>query len=127
MLNGRWRAAQCFVIGWMCFICACSNPSVLRLDQPHLPEPQRRLNLLSEQVCWTESDGVYRVLAEIPLPGAATGRPAYLLYLRFVLPSDEESAPLAGRDVRGFLIQTRGAYAGLAEVIGAAVTAQFPG
>lgn len=130
MLNGRrqpaGRAAQRFVMGWICFVCGCANPSILRLDQPHLPEPQRRLDLLSEQVYWTESDGVYRVLAEIPLPGASTGRPAYLVYLRFVLPPDQEASPPVGADVRGFLIQTRGSYAGLVEVADATVTAHPP-
>ena len=70
----------------------CATPSRFRLEQPRLPEPQRRLDLASEQVFWTAEGALGRVLAEIPLPGASTGRPIYLLYLRVTMNSDKPGA-----------------------------------
>lgn len=105
----------------------CSAPSRIRLEQPHLPESQRILELLSEQVYWSEGDGTRRVLAEIPLPGAGTGRPTYLLYLRVPAAADVTGGqPAASADVRGFLIQTRGPQAGLTALVQARVSASPP-
>jgi hypothetical protein len=106
-------------------LAGCARPSAVRLEQPGLPEPQRRLDLLSEQVWWSPGGGVYRVLAEIPLPGAGTGRPTYLVYLR-ITTSPGEKAPQRPTEVRGFLIQTRGPQAGLARLTSAVVTGAPP-
>jgi hypothetical protein len=68
------------------------------------------------------ADRVERVLAEFPLPGAATGKPMYLLYLRW--PAGEAEPAVTDTKssaVRGFLIQTRGQYAGLGFIVGGKV------
>lgn len=53
------------------------------------------------------------MLVEFPLPGAATGRPNYLLYIR--MPAGVTSRPVEGAPpISGFIIQTRGEEAGLA-------------
>ena len=104
----------------------CANSSKFLLEQPRLSGPQRRLDLRSKQVHWTAEGAVYRVLAEIPLPGAGTGRSAYLLYLRVTADLDQQPDLPAPSEVRGFLIQTHGAHAGLTPVIKAAVTGTPP-
>lgn len=117
-MTTRWTAlvpAGIFSLaaGTTLVFCGCTTPSSLRLEQPRLSEPQCRLDLISEQVWWTESGGVHRVLVEIPLPGAGTGRPTYLLYLRVTIAPDSQGEPETPADLRGFLIQTRGPQAGL--------------
>jgi len=96
----------------------CGPSAELHLIQPRLAGWQRHMRLVSEQACWSPGDRVDRVLAEFPLPGAATGRPTFLLYLR--LPAGEAEPTVAaktGATVRGFFIQTRGVFAGLAGVV----------
>lgn len=93
----------------------------IRLIQPHLTGWESEVNLLSRQVYWSTDGVTDRLLAEFPLPGAMTGAPTYLLYLRW--PSGERQVG-AGHDaaLRGFFIQTRGRHAGLALVTGGSMT-----
>lgn len=100
----------------------CAPVSRLRLEQPRLATLEGRLDLSSEQVFWSQSDDVCRVLAELPLPGAETGRPTYVLYLRVRC-----GRPVGMTEVRGFLIQTRGARRGLTPVVAASVKGEPPG
>jgi len=96
----------------------CGPSAELHLIQPRLAGWQRHMRLVSEQTFWSPGDRVDHVLAEFPLPGAATGRPTFLLYLR--LPAGEAEPTVAaktGATVRGFFIQTRGVFAGLAGVV----------
>ncbi len=91
----------------------CAQRSQVWLEQPQLPGRQRTVQLLSEQGYWAEEGGIRRLLVEFPLPGAATGRPNYLLYIR--MPAGVATRPAEGApSVSGFLIQTRGEEAGLA-------------
>ncbi len=115
MYRSWWRVAVAG--GLAAGLAGCGPRAELRLTQPQLPGWQQEMNLASSQVYWSPAEGVDRVLAEFPLPGAATGRPMYLLYLR--LPA-EQARPTVGRGgdavVRGFFIQTRAEFAGRVEV-----------
>jgi len=113
--------------GTLALLCGCAGPSALHLEQPRLAGAQQRLELTSEQVYWTGDEPVYRLLAEIPLPGAGTGRPAFLLYLRVTANTDGQGAAPGPVEVRGFLIQTRGTQAGLTPLSTAAVAGDRPG
>lgn len=120
-----WKAA--FLLK-AAMVAGCVAPSSIRLEQPRVPAAQRQLDLLSQQVYWMDGEGVYRVLAEIPLPGAQTGRPMYLLYLRLTMkPAAGERGPVRPAEACGFLIQTRGPLTGLAMVSEAAIDAAPPG
>jgi hypothetical protein len=138
--------------------CSASGGSVT-LFQPHLSGRQQEVRLTSEQAWWASDGDGDRVLVEFPLPGATTGRPMYLLYLRLDEPpaaqdgpagaqeeaagTETESPPTPGdvpvsqgdapaveerpdQNVRGFLIQTRGRYAGRAIVTGGTARFQHP-
>lgn len=105
----------------------CQAKDNVWLVQPRLEGWQRELKLGSEQVRWAAAgeDGVERVVAEFPLPGARTGRPTFVLYLR--LPAGVEQVsfdPDAAGQGRGFLLQTRGEYAGLARATSGSVNRQ---
>ncbi len=103
---------------WVAALAGCGPSADIHLFQPGLAGRQRDLRLTSEQVYWTTGNGAERILAEFPLPGAATGRPMYLLYLRW--PAGARELTAAGESaagVRGFLIQTRDRYAGKASVV----------
>ena len=107
--------------GWAA-LAGCAAPADMGLVQPQLNGRQREVHLTSEQVFWAGGEGQERVLAEFPLPMARSGRPTYLLYLRW--PADQKKL-VADREplprIRGFLIQTRGEYAGLALVVSGTV------
>ncbi|MEP0844312.1 MAG: hypothetical protein HRF43_16555, partial [Phycisphaerae bacterium] len=96
----------------------CSRPSVVWLEQPQVSTADRRLELRGEQVYWSQSEGVCRLLAELPLPGARTGRPTYVLYLRAAFEKPDRQGAVFARQPRGFLIQTRGARRGLTPATG---------
>lgn len=112
--------ALVLIVCWLSSgLVGCGPSAELNLIQPQLAGWQRHMRLISEQIYWSPDDQVDRVLAEFPLPGAATGRPTFLLYLR--LPAGESEPTVsakAGSTVRGFFIQTRGVFAGLAEIVG---------
>ena len=98
----------------------CRPSASVELIQLQYRGPEERLSLASNEVHWAPDGGVERYLAEFPLPGAVTGKPAYLLYLRVASPA---SSP--GSDdcpVRGFIIQTRGEHAGLETVVGGEIS-----
>jgi len=102
---------------WLCGLLTigCGPPAELHLIQPHLPVWQKHIHLSSQDAYWSPGEQMDRVLLEFPLPGATSGRPTYILYLR--LPSGIEEPTVAENPsptARGFLIQTRGDYAGLA-------------
>jgi hypothetical protein len=104
-------AGLCATLG-----AGCGAPVLPRVElvQPQMPGSQSRLSLSTEQAVWADG-AVLRVEAEFPLPGASTGRPAYIVYLR--LPASATTQPAGiGRQAGGFLIQTRGANAGLADI-----------
>lgn len=89
--------------------------SDIRLLQPHMDRWQRDLQLRTEQTFWSPDKQSERILAEFPLPGATTGNPMYLLYLRVT--AGEPSQELGGTPsapAKGFFIQIRGDHAGLA-------------
>ena len=98
------------------------GPSVrLTLQQPQVGGYQQQIVLTSERAAWSPRGKVDRVLVEFPLPGATTGRPTYLLYLRlpaqtpavtFTAKNDSAKAKVG----QGFFIQTRGDLAGLAVI-----------
>ncbi len=86
----------------------------MRLRQPQLEGRQNNLRLTSEQVYWTADDGVERMLAEFPLPGATTGKPMYLVYLRYPADKKRIGVDPGHKDAAcGFLIQMRNSNAGL--------------
>jgi hypothetical protein len=106
------------------FSVGCESTGNIWLVQPRLTGWQRELKLNSEQVRWARAGGedVERILAEFPLPGARTGRPTYLLYLR--LPAGRQQVsfePEASPSGQGFLIQTRGEFAGMVRAIGGSI------
>lgn len=123
----RTPRALSLAAGAVALLCGCAPPNAFRLEQPRLTGAQRRLELTSEQVYWTGAEPLYRLLAEIPLPGAGTGRPAFLLYLRVTANTDGQGAPPGPVEVRGFLIQTRGTQAGLTPLTAATVAGDRPG
>lgn len=89
--------------------------SDVRLIQPHMDRWQRDLQLRTELAFWSTDAKTERILAEFPLPGATTGTPMYLLYLRIAAGQPSEVlADLPSSPPRGFLIQVRGNHAGLA-------------
>lgn len=106
----------------------CGPAAKVNLVQPQLTGPQSDLQLVSDNAHWAKADEVTRVLAEFPLPGARTGTPTYLLYLR--MPADEKltrvNADPGQPQVRGFIIQTRGEYAGLTRLTAGAVEMRKP-
>jgi len=115
-------AAACWLGGGL---AGCGPSAELHLIQPQLAGWQRHMRLVSEETCWSPGDRVDRLLAEFPLPGASTGRPTFLLYLR--LPAGEPEPNVGaktGDTVRGFFIQTRGVFAGLAEIVGGKIKVQ---
>jgi hypothetical protein len=94
----------------------------MTLTQPQVSGRQRFLELSTTQTYWTTDGRVERFLAEMPLPGATAGRPMYLLYLRVSPTFTKASRREAERcEVRGFLVQTRGEYAGRVDVANARV------
>ena len=97
-------------------LAGCGPAADVRLFQPQYVGAERDIHLQSEHVCWAPEAGEVRVLAEFPLPGAVSGRPTYLLYLR--MPAGHTGAPAAEgqQRIRGFLIQTQGRNAGLETV-----------
>ena len=107
----------------------CQPAGKVSLVQPQLAGWQREVRLQTDQVYWARAEGVDRILAEFPLPGARIGRPTYLLYLR--LPAGVDKAALDPKAdpksrARGFIIQTRGEYAGLAGLKSGEVQARSP-
>ena len=114
----RWILVP-IVCGLSGGLAGCGPSSKLHLIQPQLAGWQRHMRLVSEQVYWAPGDRFDRVLAEFPLPGAATGRATFLLYLRMPAGESEPSVGAeTGVTARGFFIQTRGVFAGLASVVG---------
>ncbi len=101
------------VLAGLLVFTGCAGRSQLYVLQPQLAGRERELRLLSEQVIWSDEAGGERLIAEFPLPGAATGDCMYLLYLRVL----EQDAPGADARSRGFFLQTRGRNAGLAFLV----------
>ncbi len=99
----------------------CNPAAKIRLIQPNLKGAQRDLLLTSDQVYWAaeEKSSTQRLLAEFPLPGAATGRSTYILYLRMTpAPPPDKKADNRPDTTQGFFIQSRGEFAGLAAISG---------
>ena len=95
-------------------LAGCGPAADVRLFQPQYVGAERDIHLQSEHVCWAPEAGEVRVLAEFPLPGAVSGRPTYLLYLRMPAEGDSGAPAAEGQQpIRGFLIQTQGRNAGL--------------
>lgn len=110
---------MCICCGLSGLLAGCAPVSRLHLIQPHLPGYQQHLNLTSETALWSPGEGVERVLAEFPPPGATTGRPLVLVYLRFPAGVAEPGVGAkSGPAAKGFFIQTQGEYAGLSAVVG---------
>lgn len=137
--------------GVLGLMAGCGPAASLQLLQPQLAGRQQSITLQSNRTYWSPGGRIERVLIEFPLPGASTGRPTFLLYLRIpagivepslcaaTAPAEEypvngtasnpvgtaasgqppsfSTAPMA----RGFFIQTRGDFAGLALITGGTV------
>ena len=106
------------VVGMAAMLAGCTPAAEIRLFQPQYVGAEQDINLQSNQVCWAPGEGMERVLAEFPLPGAVSGRPTYLLYLRIPIVRPGEPATATGsKRIRGFLIQTQGRNAGLETLV----------
>ena len=107
-------------------VLGCGPPARLDLYQPQLAGLQAHLHLQSERAFWSSDAQVERLVVEFPPPGASTGRPHfYLLYLRWPAGQQQPAVAVDQKpSVRGFLIQTRGRFAGLAEVVGGTMTVE---
>lgn len=62
--------------------CAPEAKSKLDLLQPQLIGRQQKILLASDRAYWSSAASMERLLVEFPLPGATTGHPTFLLYLR---------------------------------------------
>lgn len=95
-------------------LAGCGPAAQVRLLQPQYAGAEQDICLQTNLVRWAPGDGVARFLAEFPLPGAVSGRPTYLLYLRVPMDLSPQTQPAgAAQGVCGFLIQTQGQNAGL--------------
>lgn len=95
-------------------LIGCGPAAEVRLFQPQYVGVEQDIRLQTDHVCWAPGHGMARFLAEFPLPGAVSGRPTYLLYLRVPMIASAETRPAGNpQAVRGFLIQTQGRNAGL--------------
>ncbi len=125
-VNRQWRLGSLMSAIAVCvaLIGGCAPAARVSLVQPQLTGLQHNLQLESDEVYWARSGAVNRMLAEFPLPGARTGRPTYLLYLRWPAGAKSASATAKARKdrLRGFMIQTRGTYAGLVHVTEGQIT-----
>jgi hypothetical protein len=102
-------------------LAGCGPSASVHLIQQHLRGAERVMRLTTHQAHWGGADGVERVLAEFPLPGARRGEAVYLLYVRLPAGAAEVIVGPAANDAtadspraKGFFIQTRGDHAGLA-------------
>jgi len=102
----------------------CGPAASLDLIQPHLSGWQQHLHLTAETAWWSPGEKDDRLLVEFPPPGATTGRPLVLLYLRWPAGQSEPTVAAAGPAARGFFIQVRGQYAGLSTVVGGSIVVQ---
>src|SRR5437868_919274 len=66
--------------------------STVCLEQPNCTGRQRKLDLTSAQTWWAADGQTERILAELPLPGATSGRAMFLLYLRITPPLSAPSS-----------------------------------
>jgi hypothetical protein len=100
---------------WMAAALAgCGPAAQVRLFQPEYAGAEQDIQLISDHACWAPEQGIERILVEFPLPGAVSGRPTYLLYLRIpVVRPGEPAVPDKAHPIRGFLVQTQGRNAGL--------------
>jgi len=105
--------------GVILLLGGCGPAARVDLFQPQLAGLQAHLHIQSERAFWSSDERVERMLVEFPPPGASTGHPLFfLLYLRW--PAGQNKPEVGGNQgpaVRGFLIQTRGRFAGLAQVV----------
>lgn len=98
-----------------CGLAACSRPptATFEVHQPRMPGRQQEMTLTSSDArygCAADKDA-WQILVEFPLPGAASGRSKYVVYLHVPDPSACDSAtyPLGETAVaRGFFIQKAG-------------------
>jgi hypothetical protein len=102
----------------------CGPAATLDLIQPHLSGWQQHLHLTAESAWWSPGEKDDRLLIEFPPPGATTGRPLVLLYMRWPAGQSEPAVAAAGPSARGFFIQIRGQYAGLSTVVGGSLVVQ---
>ncbi len=145
------RVLSLMVAGGLTSLSGCGPAAELQLVQPQLAGRQQSVQLHSDRAYWSPGGQVDRVLIELPLPGASTGRPTFLLYLRIPAgvvepafctvtapattgvqngsdtkpadaPPGSRSSIAGGKNAaRGFFIQTRGDYAGLALITGGTI------
>ena len=102
---------------WLLILVGCGPAADVRVFQPQYSGAEQNIHLQSERVFWAPEHGLVRVLAEFPLPGAVSGRPTYLLYLRMPVGGSGDALAAGGeQQIRGFLIQTQGRNAGLETV-----------
>lgn len=124
----RW--ARMILVCGLALTGGCAHQSRVSLVQPQLSGLQRDIRLRSQQGYWADDGRTRRLLVEFPLPGAATGQPNYLLYLRVPHAITTQPTPTMGSVISGFFIQTRGENAGLAVLQDAKVSLlprQLPG
>ena len=121
--NAGVRIGARWIIALAAVTCAagCEPQTRVCLFQPGLPGRQAEVDLSSELAYWTGDSEVERYLVEFPLPGATVGRPMYLLYFRLPADKGDRERQYNPADLGGFLIQTRGRYAGLVSLTGGTI------
>jgi hypothetical protein len=101
----------------------CGPKVELVLFQPFAPPSQQNLKLTSQRGCRAVSGDQQACLLTFPLPGAADGPRAFIIYL--VAPSRLGKLMVDPDDrgpVRGFLIQEVGALAGRSDLAAGTVS-----
>jgi hypothetical protein len=121
--NAWVRIGVRWMIGLATLVCAagCEPQTRVCLLQPSLPGRQAEVDLSSELAYYACEAEVDRYLVEFPLPGATVGRPMYLLYFRLPADTGDRERRYSPADLGGFLIQTRGRYAGLVSLTGGTI------
>ncbi len=119
MMKRRWISVQTAAAGSFfgaCLavaLCGCSPDATFHIQQPRLTGRQRDITLTSTSAAYgrAEDGRAWHILVRFPLPGAASGRPGYLVYLHVPEPTAGEavSYPLGETAAaRGFFFQRAG-------------------
>lgn len=114
--SGSWRAARrggILVLAALTAGAGCARKADFTLHQPFAPPAQRNLKLVSESAFYAPGAERCAYALTFPLPGAADGPRAFVVYL--TAPGDVGRWPATPEDaqaVRGFLIQELGTLAG---------------
>lgn len=99
--------------GLLLVVCGCNPDATFQVHQPRLTGRQQNMTLTGTSALYgrTEDGRAWHILVRFPLPGAASGRPGYLVYLHVPVPGvqGKTSYPLGETAVaRGFFFQRAG-------------------